>query len=127
MRIHGTPKASLQRIPSALAPACGSRSAQKHLPTLQTNLIHGKGDLYAQKKMVDPRPRRVSQRGVNTGLFYDSEPVHMTSPGSFMAAECTLAGLKSLPDSPVIPYLSSLGRLVPTVDQLAAPLIVPGH
>ena len=61
------------------------------------------------------------------GLFHDAEPVHMTSPGSFMAAECTLAGLKSLPDSPVIPYLSSLGRLVPTVGQLAAPRIVPGH
>jgi hypothetical protein len=61
---------------------------------------------------------KFGQARVN-GLFHDTEPVHMTTPGSFMAAECTLAGLKSLPNSPVKPYLSGLGQFIPTIDVLA--------
>jgi lysophospholipase L1-like esterase len=49
------------------------------------------------------------------GLYHDHEPVHMTTPGSFMAAECIVAGLKALPDAPVSRYLSGLGKFVPAL------------
>jgi len=52
------------------------------------------------------------------GLFHDREPVHITTPGSFMAAECVVAGLKVLPEAPVSRYLSSLGRFVPPLSSV---------
>lgn len=58
------------------------------------------------------------------GLYHDREPVHMTSPGSFLAAECILSGIKSLPHSPITPYLSPLGTMVPSVEELALPKTV---
>jgi len=56
------------------------------------------------------------------GMFHSKEPVHMTTPGSFMAAYCTVAGLKALQDAPVSKYLAYLGQFVlPMAGQLPAP------
>ncbi len=54
---------------------------------------------------------KFGQEKVN-GLFHDKEPVHMTTPGSFLAAQCTVAGLKALADQPISAYLSVLGSQV---------------
>jgi lysophospholipase L1-like esterase len=60
------------------------------------------------------------------GLFHDHEPVHMDTPGSFMAAYCTVAGLKALPDAPVSKYLAYLGQFVlPMAGQIPGAVIVP--
>jgi lysophospholipase L1-like esterase len=69
---------------------------------------------------------KFGQMKVN-GLFHDTEPVHMTTPGSFLAAECTLAGLKSLPNSPIRTYLSGLGQFIPSVEVLAGKTLLPAR
>jgi len=53
------------------------------------------------------------------GLFHDTETVHMTTPGSFLAAECTFAGLRALPGEWITPYVSGLGKLVPSLASLS--------
>jgi lysophospholipase L1-like esterase len=53
------------------------------------------------------------------GLFHAREPVHMTAPGAFLAAQGTVAGLKSLLDAPVSRYLSNLGQEVTPADEMA--------
>jgi lysophospholipase L1-like esterase len=53
------------------------------------------------------------------GLFHTREPVHMTTPGAFLAAQCTVAGLKALMDAPVSQYLSNLGEQVPSATELS--------
>jgi lysophospholipase L1-like esterase len=53
------------------------------------------------------------------GLFHAKEPVHMTTPGAFLAAQCVVSGLKALLDRPVTRYLSNLGNEVPPADELA--------
>jgi lysophospholipase L1-like esterase len=52
------------------------------------------------------------------GLFHTSESVHMTTPGAFLAAQCTVAGLKALMDAPVSQYLSNLGEQVSSATEL---------
>jgi len=47
------------------------------------------------------------------GLFHAEEPVHMNTPGSFLAAACVLAGLKSTASIHLEPYLSAVGQLIP--------------
>lgn len=46
------------------------------------------------------------------GLFHTKEPVHLTTAGAFLDAREIVAGLKSLPDAPLTPYLSYLGQQV---------------
>ncbi len=53
------------------------------------------------------------------GLYHDREPVHMTTPGAYLAAELTVAGLKSLLDAPVSRYLSRLGEMVVPAEERA--------
>jgi lysophospholipase L1-like esterase len=60
------------------------------------------------------------------GLFHANEPVHMNTPGSFFAAACILAGLKSVPSLGVDRYLSSVGRLIPDASTLNLPTLPPG-
>jgi lysophospholipase L1-like esterase len=83
---------------------------QEHVPFIDvTAIIAGQFEKFGEAKV--------------NGLFHSTEPVHMTTPGSFLAAECTLAGLKEL-SLPAIPdYLSQLGQLVPTTEELAAPTL----
>lgn len=60
------------------------------------------------------------------GLFHDHENVHMDTPGSFMAAYCTVAGLKALQDTPVSKYLAYMGQFVlPMAGQIPGVVIVP--
>lgn len=59
------------------------------------------------------------------GLFHENEPVHMTTPGSFFAASCVLAGLKDVPDLPLETSLTPLGRLTPDAKTLAMPTLPP--
>jgi rhamnogalacturonan acetylesterase len=60
------------------------------------------------------------------GLFHDHENVHMDTPGSFMAAYCTVAGLKALSDTPVSKYLAYMGQFVlPMAGQIPGVVIVP--
>jgi lysophospholipase L1-like esterase len=53
------------------------------------------------------------------GLFHTREPVHMTTPGAFLAAQCTVAGLKALLDAPVSQFLSNLGQQVSSATELS--------
>jgi lysophospholipase L1-like esterase len=46
------------------------------------------------------------------GLYHSTETVHTTLPGAYLAAECILAGLRSVPELPINNNLSALGRLV---------------
>lgn len=55
------------------------------------------------------------------GLFHDGELVHMNTPGSFLAAACVLAGLKSTPGVDLSPYLSAVGRVIPDASTLSLP------
>jgi len=55
------------------------------------------------------------------GLFHDRELVHMNTPGSFLAAACVLAGLKSTPAVDLSPYLSAVGRAIPDASTLSLP------
>jgi hypothetical protein len=41
-----------------------------------------------------------------------TEPVHMNTPGAFLAARSAVAGLKGLTDHPIDAYLSYLGQQV---------------
>jgi lysophospholipase L1-like esterase len=53
------------------------------------------------------------------GLYHDNEPVHMTTPGAYLAAQLTVSGLKSLLDEPVTRFLSHLGETIVPADELA--------
>ena len=59
------------------------------------------------------------------GLYHDREPVHMDTPGSFFAATCVLAGLKSVPGLDIDRYLSSVGRIIPDATTLDLPMLPP--
>jgi hypothetical protein len=55
------------------------------------------------------------------GLFHAEEPVHMNTPGSFLAAACVLAGLKSTAGVHLEPYLSAVGQLIPDAATISLP------
>jgi hypothetical protein len=61
------------------------------------------------------------------GLFHDNEPVHMNMPGSFLAAACVLADLKSTPGVHLEPYLSAIGQLMPDAATISQPMSKPAE